>query len=304
MTPRAGPPQSNPFDNPSANTQPPAATESRSTTTSSPRPSYVSSTSGIGAGLRTPTTSEYGGRDVPQTPPVLGTPGASRPVTGITVGDTMSGNDGLGFGLREPPKMRRAMTKDASKSGLSAASLTLESGSDDASLPDHYQPPSSAASTTGSSHHGGHHHHNPERAPRGTLTIKLIAARNLAVPNTATGPQRPEPYAVIQFEQNEFVSRAPIPSSPQNAHAPFTTAQPKPAQIPRNNSFGPSLGLSSISRAFADAAKRSKAPSSARRAPGASGTSTPRVEQDSQMMNDVLGSQSPSNPIWKEEVAL
>jgi hypothetical protein len=61
------------------------------------------------SGLKTPTMAEFGNiSGPPMTPPA--TLGASRPTTGITIGDSLSGTSGMGFGLREPPKMRRALT--------------------------------------------------------------------------------------------------------------------------------------------------------------------------------------------------
>jgi hypothetical protein len=42
-------------------------------------------------------------------------------------------------------------------------------------------------------------------APKGKLLVKLICARNLASPSVNS-----RPYAVVTFDQNEFVSREPI----------------------------------------------------------------------------------------------
>ncbi|SPO20282.1 probable SCH9 - serine/threonine protein kinase involved in stress response and nutrient-sensing signaling pathway [Ustilago trichophora] len=42
-------------------------------------------------------------------------------------------------------------------------------------------------------------------APRGHLTIKIVAGRNLAVSSPAA-----RPYAVVQFDKNEFIGREPI----------------------------------------------------------------------------------------------
>ncbi|SNX81934.1 probable SCH9 - serine/threonine protein kinase involved in stress response and nutrient-sensing signaling pathway [Melanopsichium pennsylvanicum] len=42
-------------------------------------------------------------------------------------------------------------------------------------------------------------------APRGHLTVKIVAGRNLAVSSAAA-----RPYAVIQFDKNEFIGREPI----------------------------------------------------------------------------------------------
>ena len=42
-------------------------------------------------------------------------------------------------------------------------------------------------------------------APRGKLFVKLISARRLSAPSSAS-----RPYVVVTFDQNEFVSREPI----------------------------------------------------------------------------------------------
>lgn len=195
------------------------------------------------------------------TPPA--TLGASRPTTGITIGDSLSGTSGMGFGLREPPKMRRALTGGEARD------------------PSDKDTASQASSQ-----------HNPERAPRGTLKIKILAGRGLAIPPiTSSDPgAKPEPYVVIQFEQNEFVSRPPM----QKPSASSSAAE-KPA-LPRTNSYGPSLGISSISRAFADAARRTKSAKNVK----ADGAATPKREETPTLG---LGSASPSDPVWKDEVS-
>ncbi|KAJ9094732.1 hypothetical protein QFC21_005890 [Naganishia friedmannii] len=262
---------------------------------------------------RTPTMAEFGG--APMTPPAA--VGMSRPTTGVTIGDSLSGTSGMGFGLREPPKMRRAMTggTDGQGAGTTAASLS--------------------SSETGKE--VSHQQHNPERAPRGTLKIKILAGRGLAIPPiTSSDPgAKPEPYVVVQFEQNEFVSRPPLTAANARAAAaasasasaitPGSSAGSAAAaaaaaasagggkpNLPRTNSYGPSLGISSISRAFADAARRTKSSASGKKGPAAgssgSGASTPKhhdavADISSPLSALGLGSASPSDPVWKDEVS-
>jgi len=181
--------------------------------------------------VRTPTTVGFG---------PIGTPGAAPATTGVTIGDTLDGVPGLGFGLHEPPKMLKA----------------LNSPRDGTSTPD--EQPASMPSI------------------RGTLNVKLIQARGLNV--TTGGDADPQPYVVMQFEQNEFVSRTPHPVT-NPSHVPFTQSQPQP--LGRTASGG----LGSITRAFADAMGRKKD----------SGNRTP----------DAVGfgaKPGPGDPIWKEEV--
>ncbi|GHJ90085.1 hypothetical protein NliqN6_6487 [Naganishia liquefaciens] len=239
------------------------------------------------SGLKTPTTGEFGssvhGAGAPMTPPA--TLGASRPTTGVTIGDSLGGTSGMGFGLREPPKMRRALTGGAS----AMASGSSSSNSSSSGAP--------GANTTTAD---DTQQHSPERAPRGTLKIKILAGRGLAIPPTTSADPgaKPEPYVVIQFEQNEFVSRPPVKPSARPAAATATADSKQPA-LPRTNSYGPSLGIGSISRAFADAARRTKSAKNVNAGKSGSGASTPKIDEQAAG----LGSAAPSDPVWKDEVS-
>lgn len=59
--------------------------------------------------------------------------------------------------------------------------------------------------------------------PKGRLVVKLISARHLSPPSAAS-----RPYAVVTFDQNEFVSREPIHEEGDEA---IGVAKPKPAQL-------------------------------------------------------------------------
>ncbi|KAJ9115807.1 hypothetical protein QFC22_004948 [Naganishia vaughanmartiniae] len=255
----------------------------------SPKPGPLAS---FPSGLRTPTMAEFGGAPPPMTPPAA--VGMSRPTTGVTIGDSLSGTSGMGFGLREPPKMRRAMTGGTDgQQGTTTSSSSSSSEVSKESLP---------------------HQHNPERAPRGTLKIKILAGRGLAIPPiTSSDPgAKPEPYVVVQFEQNEFVSRPPLATktAASSAITPGSSAgsasSGKPV-LPRTNSYGPSLGISSISRAFADAARRTKSSKNVNKVGSGSGASTPKHDVVADIASPLsalgLGSASPSDPVWKDEVS-
>lgn len=56
-------------------------------------------------------------------------------------------------------------------------------------------------------------------APRGHLTVKIVAGRNLAVRSPTA-----RPYAVVQFDKNEFIGREPIDESGPEAKG---VAQPR-----------------------------------------------------------------------------
>lgn len=231
------------------------------------------------SGLRTPTS--HGFMPLP-----LGTPGAGQPTVGVTVGDSVGQNAGMGFGLHEPPKMRKAMTKsDGSKTpvgGSPPSNLSSEINAANQGQP----PPSVKSDGTTTPHHHG-------SSPRGTLAVKLISARGLAVSHSAD--IQPQPYVVMQFEQNEFVSRPPRPVASHQS-VPFTTAQAQP-MTPGNLTRSTSgLGVGTITRAFAEAVGRGKGKKDE------SGLQTPKLEDPNG--GSWLGKPGPGDPVWKEEVSL
>ncbi|KAL1405855.1 Serine/threonine-protein kinase [Vanrija albida] len=250
-TPRASN-QPNPFDAP-----PP---QDPGLTSGSPAPTLSKATSALSLygpgspaggpnGIRTPTSHGFG---------PIGTPGAAQPTTAVTVGDTLDGVSGMGFGLHEPPKLLKT-TPGGARTPQGDGSSTPVNESADAQV-------------------GG----GSSGSIRGTLNVKLIQARGLNVqPNTDA-----QPYVVMQFEQNEFVSRTPHAVSTPAA-VPFTQSQPQP--LGRTASAG---GLGSITRAFADAMGRKR--------PEPSGAQTPKAEETQQP--SWLGRPGPGDPIWKEEV--
>ncbi|BEJ10715.1 hypothetical protein CspHIS471_0101370 [Cutaneotrichosporon sp. HIS471] len=196
------------------------------------------------AGFRTPTTVGFA---------PMGTPGAAPPTTQVTIGDTLGGAGGVGgFGLHESPRMLKALNNNGA-----SGTRTPQDGT---ATPDDPMQPSQSI--------------------RGTLNVKLIQARGLHV-NT---DHEPQPYVVMQFEQNEFVSRTPQPVS-HPSHVPFTQSQPQP--LGRTSSGG----LGSITRAFAGAMGRGK---------GKDGARTPKPEDGA--AGSWFGKPGPGDPIWKEEV--
>lgn len=229
------------------------------------------------SGLKTPTS--HGFMPLP-----LGTPGAGQPTVGVTVGDTIGANAGMGFGLHEPPKMRKAMKGDGSKTPVGGSPPG-------GGLQDQQYQSENTRSTgtdgTTTPHHSGH-------SPRGTLTVKLISARGLAVSHS---PEiQPQPYVVMQFEQNEFVSRPPKPTT-SHTSVPFTTAQAQPMSPGNLTRSQSGLGVGTITRAFAEAVGRSKG-----KREEASGLQTPQAEELAG--GSWLGKPGPGDPVWKEEVSL
>ncbi len=221
----------------------------------------------------------------------LGTPGAGQPTTGVTVGDAVGNSAGIGFGLHEPPKMRKAMSNFDS-----GATTPTEPNPPDL-MPGgngEMSAPSSSGSSSGMSARSESSTPNNHYQARGTLNVKLISARGLAVshsPNT-----QPQPYVVMQFEQNEFVSRPPHPvASPSSV--PFTTAQAQPRGNLIRSTSG--LGVGTITKAFAEAVGRGKGG----RGGDGNGAQTPRAEEPPGGSSRSR-KPGPGDPVWKEEVSL
>ena len=233
------------------------------------------------SGLRTPTP--HGFMPLP-----LGTPGIGQPTTGVTVGDQVGSSGSIGFGLHEPPKMRKAMSKLTEQSNTipSESSTTLDDSPTQATADTMQVDEASAPMAQNQSHAAN-------SQPRGTLNVKLVSARGLAVSHAADA--NPQPYVVMTFEQNEFVSRPPHANSSLSA-VPFTQAQPTPVTPGNLTRSTSGLAVSTITRAFADAVRGKKKDAEA------SGAQTPRAEEPSG--GGWLGKPGPGDPVWKEEVSL
>lgn len=274
-------PRASATPNPFESAQPhPSPGLSRTTANLSLDPSRRPTSPALGAGQyaqsgsRTPT---HGFMPLP-----LGTPGAGQPTTGVTVGDTVGSTQGIGFGLHEPPKMRKAMSKLAEGSSTPDIMSSPVPGPEVESGPAAH----SALSQVGSSTH----------APRGLLNVKLIMAKGLAVSNAPSA--NPQPYVVMQFEQNEFVSRPPRPVTSHQS-VPFTTASAQPITPGNLTRSTSGLGVGTITRAFAEAVGRSKG----KKDQDGSGAQTPKAEEPPAGSTSWLGKPGPGDPVWKEEVS-
>lgn len=274
-TPRASA-QSNPFDSAA-----PGLTKSTANLSLESKRAASPAFGQAPSGLKTPTS--HGFMPLP-----LGTPGAGQPTVGVTVGDQVGQSGAIGFGLHEPPKMRKALDKGGREGartpvGMSppdAVEVTAAGGSSSSS--------GSAASTQS--------HHSHSFQARGTLNVKLISARGLAVAHSPSS--QPQPYVVMQFEQNEYVSRPPHPvTSP--ASVPFTAATVQPITPGHLTRSASGLGVGTISRAFAEAVGRGKG----KKEYDGSGAQTPRAEEPAGG-GSWLGKPGPADPVWKEEISL
>ncbi|THG94194.1 hypothetical protein EW145_g8190, partial [Phellinidium pouzarii] len=132
---------------------------------------------------------------------------------------------------------------------------------------------------------------------RGQLHLKLIHARALHVLSAHA-----RPYVVVQFEQNEFVSREPI-------HELDKEARGVPTSLSRNSSSSALSALGAINDRAIHAAKRSPASpptspqssvSSARSAPASDRLTTTTTTAHH---HPSFARMSAHNPVWKHEVS-
>lgn len=124
---------------------------------------------------------------------------------------------------------------------------------------------------------------------KGQIHVKLIQARGLNVPSLQA-----RPYVVVQFEQNEFVSRDPTDEADKEVKGVPTT-------LSRNSSSTAVATLNAIGRGGSpDGRNGSITPN------GRVPNSQPHTKSLLSKTNGILGSVSRSahNPVWKHEVSL
>jgi serine/threonine protein kinase SCH9 len=120
-------------------------------------------------------------------------------------------------------------------------------------------------------------------AAKGQIHVKLISARGLSVRSIHA-----RPYVVVQFEQNEFVSREPTGESVKDPASGTSTAN-----VSRNSSSNALSALGAI------AAKRRLGGTD-----NSPPTSTPSPAKTSPVPQTLFGPNSAHNPVWKHEVSL
>lgn len=136
----------------------------------------------------------------------------------------------------------------------------------------------------------------PTGSSKGQIHVKLIQARGLNVPSI-----HGRPYVVVQFEQNEFVSRDPTDETDKEVKGTAKNLSP-------NGSSNALSALGAIgTKAALDIVKRRKG--SGNSSPSSSVSSgqstlaapTPPAAGPS---NGIFGRLSAHNPVWKHEVSL
>lgn len=136
---------------------------------------------------------------------------------------------------------------------------------------------SSSASTSSSTPHTS--------TSKGQIHVKLIQARSLNVRSIHA-----RPYVVVQFEQNEFISRDPTDETDKEVKGVATT-------LSRINSSNAVAALGAIeSKVVLAETKRAR---SANSSPSSSLSSL----KSSGGTNGFFGRLSPHNPVWKHEVS-
>ena len=125
---------------------------------------------------------------------------------------------------------------------------------------------------------------------KGQIHVKLIQARGLNIPSLQA-----RPYVVVQFEQNEFVSRDPTDEADREVKGIPTT-------LSRNSSSTALATLNAIgNRGSTDKRNGSITPNG--RVPN---SQPPTKHLHPSKTNGILGStlRSAHNPVWKHEVSL
>lgn len=192
------------------------------------------------------------------------------------------------FNMQQPPPGKKSsMLTSSSSTKTSPSSSSSRSTSSTAATSVASAPPQAPAPSSAVS--------------RGQLHVKLLQARAL----TVRGSQA-RPYVVVQFENNEFVSRDPIPETEREVKG-------APTNLSRQPSSNAINALGAIG--YRDAKRRSKEskdsspPSSLVAAatrvlhPTAASSST-APPSSSGITTGLFGRLSPHNPVWKHEVTL
>lgn len=136
-------------------------------------------------------------------------------------------------------------------------------------------------------------HPHAASSSKGQIHVKLISARGLHVRGVHA-----RPYVVVQFEQNEFVSRDPTDETDKEVKGTATN-------LSRNSSSNAISALGAIgSKAAAaamDATRRGKA---SRNTSPTSSISSGSGKSSLAPGSNLFGRLSAHNPVWKHEVSL
>ena len=129
-------------------------------------------------------------------------------------------------------------------------------------------------------------------ASKGQIHVKLIQAKAL---NVRTMHARP--YVVVQFEQNEFVSRDPTDETDKEVKGTAISRQPSSNAIS-------ALGAIGSKAAALDASKKGSRANSTNPSPSSSVAPKFSLPPVGGASNGLFGRLSAHNPVWKHEVSL
>jgi len=206
------------------------------------------------------------------TPTVSGTAPSALPTTHLTLHAPV-------FNMQKPPAPNTRSNKSSHSSPSSAnPAQTVSAGT---------------VGAAGSGSGGG---------SRGQIHVKLVQARGLAVSSMAA-----RPYVVVQFEQNEFVSRDPTDETDKALRGTAITKAP-------TNGTAPSLAMNALGAinskvANMDINKRSStgkgsSNSSPASSVGSSGSvGAAPTSGATASSSGLFGRLSAPNPVWKHEVS-
>jgi hypothetical protein len=135
---------------------------------------------------------------------------------------------------------------------------------------------------------------SPRPPPKGQIHVKLIQAKSLSVKSSLYS----RPYVVVQFEQNEFVSRDPIPESDKEIKGTPTNLALPPGDPPPAVPSPPSMTSDTpMPTALPQKRERKHWPNTNH--PPASSSPT-----RSSGLLGLFGRLNAHNPVWKHEVSL
>ncbi|OSC96821.1 Pkinase-domain-containing protein [Trametes coccinea BRFM310] len=170
--------------------------------------------------------------------------------------------------MQQPPKPKRQNTKQPGSNNSSSSS-----GSSGPLTNGRTTPASSSAASSS----------QPSGPSKGQIHVKLIQARGLNVRSASS-----RPYVVVQFEQNEFVSRDPTDETDKEVKGVATN-------LSRNSSSTALSALGAIS-------EKAKANGSARSSQQPTPSSS--LGAGKSQLAGLFGSRiSAHNPVWKHEVS-
>lgn len=200
------------------------------------------------------------------------TPGPVQPQTGaasFAASTTSLSLHAPDFTMQAPPPPRNKLSPSSNHSSASSSS-------------------SSKATTMGNVFSGSAPSSKEASTPvsRGQIHVKLIQARGLNVRSINA-----RPYVVVQFEQNEFVSRDPTDETDKEVKGTAINLS-----LSRPSS---SNAINALAAVDAAAKRRSGGPSSKDNSPVSSVGS-----KVSGLSGGLFGRLSAHNPVWKHEVSL